>query len=57
MDEKIDVDLFARLMKFHSSARKDLLEYMGQGAVALPPVVSRTDRPTAAPETHKPEIP
>ena len=37
MDKKIDIDLFTRLMKIQSSARKDLLEYMGQGPVSLPP--------------------
>ena len=31
MVEKIDPDLFARLMRLSASARKDLLEYIGQG--------------------------
>jgi hypothetical protein len=58
MDEKIDLDLFARLMTFHASARKDLLEYMGQGPVALPPLVPRRDWPKAARESgDKPETP
>ncbi|MHA7889167.1 hypothetical protein [Roseicyclus sp.] len=49
MDERIDPDLFARLMRFHSSARKDLLEYMGQGPVSVPPVLRRAAPvPTAA---------
>ncbi|MBF9059302.1 hypothetical protein HKCCSP123_08915 [Rhodobacterales bacterium HKCCSP123] len=52
MDEKIDLGLFARLMQFHASARKDLLEYMGQGPVAVPPVVPQADRPKAAPDRH-----
>jgi len=40
MDEKIDLDLFARLMRCHEPARKDLLEYMGQGPVTMPPLRS-----------------
>jgi hypothetical protein len=39
MDERIDPDLFARLMLIHASARKDLLEYMGQGPVVMPAVL------------------
>ncbi|WP_284264804.1 hypothetical protein [Roseicyclus amphidinii] len=36
-------------MRFHSSARKDLLEYMGQGPVSVPPVLRRAAPvPTAA---------
>lgn len=52
MDERIDPDLFARLMRFHSSARKDLLEYMGQGPVSVPPVLRQPApvRPAAAPD-------
>ena len=58
MDEKISLDLFARLMTFHASARKDLLEYMGQGPVAAPPLVTGRDWPLAAPEgPEKPETP
>ncbi|MDA0924085.1 MAG: hypothetical protein O3A97_05770 [Proteobacteria bacterium] len=34
MDEKIDPDLFARLMRLSPRARKDILEYLGQGPVS-----------------------
>ena len=34
MDEKIDPDLFARLMRLSPCARKDILEYLGQGPVS-----------------------
>jgi len=34
MDEKIAVDLFARLMQMSAPLRKDLLEYLGQGPVS-----------------------
>ncbi|MCT4682933.1 MAG: hypothetical protein N4A39_04305 [Roseicyclus sp.] len=39
-------------MRFHSSARKDLLEYMGQGPVSVPPVLRQPApvRPAAAPD-------
>jgi hypothetical protein len=53
MDEKIDLDLFARLMRFHDSARKDLLEYMGQGPVVMPPL--QVPRRTASPERAFPD--
>lgn len=32
MDRKIDLDLFARLMRHPSTARQDMLEFMGQGS-------------------------
>lgn len=35
MDEKIDLDLFARLMRTPALARKDILEFLGQGPVSL----------------------
>lgn len=38
VDKKIDPDLFARLMQLPARARKDLLEYIGQGPLAVPPV-------------------
>ena len=37
LDKKIDPDLFARLMQLPARARKDLLEYIGQGPMAVPP--------------------
>jgi hypothetical protein len=34
MDEKIDPGLFARLMRLSPCARKDILEFLGQGPVS-----------------------
>ncbi|QXT39631.1 hypothetical protein [Gymnodinialimonas ceratoperidinii] len=34
MTKEIDPDLFARLMRLSSDTRKDLLEYLGQSAMA-----------------------
>jgi hypothetical protein len=38
LDRKIDPGLFARLMQMSAPERKDLLEYIGQGPMALPPL-------------------
>jgi hypothetical protein len=38
MDKKIDPGLFARLMQMSAPERKDLLEYIGQGPMAVPPL-------------------
>lgn len=52
MDEKIDLGLFARLMRFSAATRKDFLEYAGQGPVSLRGIP--LDGPVAAPEKDGP---
>jgi hypothetical protein len=43
LDKKIDPDLFARLMRLSPPARKDLLEYLGQGPVSAKALLSARD--------------
>jgi hypothetical protein len=53
VDRKIDPGLFARLMQMSAPARKDLLEYIGQGPTAMPPLadpVPEADRTPLASE-------
>ncbi|NKX45388.1 hypothetical protein [Roseicyclus persicicus] len=49
MDEKIDPDLFARLMRLSPPARKDLLEYLGQGPVSARALLSPGRLPALLP--------
>jgi hypothetical protein len=44
MTKEIDTDLFVRLMKLSAPARKDLLEYIGQGPMASDPMWAALSR-------------
>jgi hypothetical protein len=52
MDEKIEPGLFARLMQLSAPARKDLLEYLGQGPVSAESLLNGSDfgRDSARPD-------
>ncbi len=44
MTKEIDTDLFVRLMRLSAPARKDLLEYIGEGPVASAPLRAALSR-------------
>jgi hypothetical protein len=45
MDRRVDLDLFARLMRISAAQRGDVLEFVGEGSALTEDTVGRAENP------------
>ena len=45
MDRRVDLDLFARLMRIPTARRGDVLEFVGEGSALTEDTVGRAENP------------